>query len=72
MLYLETDTIPITDVMISIRLNYLHTLVGRLDDELTMKVNNALKECPIPGDWFQLVAKDKENVQLHMDHLKQI
>ena len=66
-LYLETASIPVNDVIAGRRLNYLHTLVSRPEDELTRKVYAAMKGSPSSGDWCELVAKDKENFKIHMD-----
>ena len=66
-LYLETASIPVNDVISGRRMNYLHTLLSRSENELTRKVYTAMKENPSPGDWCELVGKDKENLKLHMD-----
>ena len=53
---------------------YLQTLVKRSDEELTSRVFTAMKSDPKPGDWCEMVQKDFENINLHINeiHIKQM
>ena len=67
LLFLETSSTPIDFVLTSRRLNYLHTLLNRSDNELTKKIYMAQKKLPIKGDWAQKVWEDMEKVQLGIE-----
>ena len=74
MLYLETATLQIPQIITLRRLMYLQTLVKRSDEELTSRVFTAMKSDPKPGDWCEMVQKDFENINLHINeiHIKQM
>ena len=65
-LYLESGAIPIRYVIKSRRLNYLHHIMTRSDNELISRVYNAQKLKPIKDDWYLTVQKDKDDIQLLM------
>ena len=65
-LYLETSTTPLNSILKSRRINYLHTILGRSDLELTRKIYNAQKQDPIKGDWVTLVKEDLKLVNIHL------
>ena len=67
LLFLETSSTPIDFVLTSRRLNYLHTLLNRSDNELTKKIYKAQQKLPIKGDWAQKVWADMEKVQLGIE-----
>ena len=67
MLYLETNTIPLDFILASRRINYLHNIVSKTDDELTKRVYEQQKKDPCKGDWCELVEKDMDMVNLDMD-----
>ena len=58
---LETNTIPLDFILASCRLNYLHNIFSRTDDELTKRVYEQQKKDPCKGDWCELVEKDMDN-----------
>ena len=74
MLYLETATLQIPQIITSRRLMYLQTIVQRSDEELTKRVYTAMKTDPITGDWCELIQKDFDNINLHIseEHIRQM
>ena len=66
-LFLETSAIPINFVLTSRRLNYLHIILNRSDEELTKQIYTAQKLDPIKGDWAQNVGEDMKKVDLNME-----
>ena len=67
LLFLETSSTPIGFVLTSRRLNYLHTLLNRSDNELTKKIYMAQIKVPKKGDWAQKVWEDMEQFQLGIE-----
>ena len=57
-LHLETATIPIKYIIASRRLNYLHNILKRKDDEVLKKVYLEQKQNPLEGDFARLVEND--------------
>ena len=70
-LYLETGTLPITQIITSRRLNYLKHILDKNENELIKRIYNEQKEDPIKGDWFKLVQTDLESIDPNLDE-KQI
>ena len=58
MLYLESGATPIKFVLTSRRMNFLHTILKREDEELTKRVLKAQITNPCPGDFIKLVEED--------------
>ena len=54
-LHLETGTVPIRFVMASRRINYLHNILTKNENELILKVYQAQKRRNSKGDWCNLV-----------------
>ena len=65
-LYLETGALPISNVIISRRLNYLKHILDRADGELIKRVYLEQKENPTKGDWIELVKADIEKTELKL------
>ena len=63
-LYLETASVPLTEIMRTRRLIYLQTILKRPDSELTRKVFDAMRTDPIPDDWCLLVDNDFKEINL--------
>ena len=61
-LHLETGTKPIRFIIASRRLNYLHNILKKGDNELIKRVYEAQKMSPSKGDWIELVKNDFEIV----------
>ena len=59
-LYLETGQVPVRYLLACRRLLYLQTILQRDSDELIHKVYIAQKAAPSPGDFCQLVDKDRQ------------
>ena len=57
-LHLETGTIPIKFIISSRRLNFLHNILKRNENETIVRVLNAQKENPINGDFIKLIKQD--------------
>ena len=57
-LHLETGTLPLKYIIASRRLNYLHNILRRKEDDLLLKVFNAQKEDPLDGDFVKLIEND--------------
>jgi hypothetical protein len=66
-LYLETGAIPLSFIISSRRLNYLHTIVTREDEELTKRVYLAQKSNPSPGDFVKLIENDFKTIGEEMN-----
>ena len=66
-LFLETSTIPIDIILKSRRLNYLHIILNRSDNEVTKQIYAAQKSDPIKGDWAHIVGEDIEKVHLDIE-----
>ena len=61
--FLETGQIPITYIWASRRLNYLHTILKRNQNEITRKVYEAQKLDYKKGDFVQQIEDDKEMIK---------
>ena len=57
-LNLETNTLPISNVITIKRLSYSHTILNRQDSEIVKKVYNLQKKNHSKGDWVKLVYSD--------------
>ena len=66
-LYLETGSIPLSYIISSRRLNYLHTIVTRDDEELTKRVYLTQKQNPSPGDFVKLIEEDFKTIGEEMN-----
>jgi hypothetical protein len=66
MLYLETATIPIEYIIASRRINYLHTVVSRDNNELVRRVYDAQRKNPSKGDWCDMVNEDMNMIGLRV------
>ena len=66
LLYLETSSLPIEYIFTSRRLNYLHNILTKKEDEIVKCVYNAQKLNPIKVDWCILVQHDMELVTINM------
>ena len=64
--YLETSSIPIEFILASRRLNYLHNVLTKNENELVKSVFLAQKINPNKGDWCLLVEKDMKLVNIKM------
>ena len=53
--YLETGAIPIKQIIMSRRLNYLQTILKRPQNEILRKVYEVQKTNPVKGDWVELI-----------------
>ena len=58
MLYLETGVLPISAVISVRRMNYLHTLLQRHDEEISKQIYQRQLTNPYPGDWAKLILAD--------------
>ena len=61
-LYLEMGALPISNVLISRRLNYLKHILDRPDKELIKRVYQEQKENPTKGDWTEWVKADIKKI----------
>ena len=66
-LYLETGTKPIRFIIASRRLNYLHNIIMKPQNELIKRVYEVQKHNPSRGDWIELVKKDFQLIGLQFD-----
>ena len=57
-LHLETGTMPIRFIIASRRLNYLHNIMSRKENDLVLRVFNAQSESPLDGDFIKLIQTD--------------
>ena len=58
LLYLETGCIPLKDIIKCRRINYLHDILTRNEDELISRFFKAQLRNPSRGDWCEIVKKD--------------
>ena len=66
-MYLETNTLPIEFILASRRINYLHNILSKKNDELIKRIYQAQKKDPCKGDWCELVQSDMDIVEINMD-----
>lgn len=66
LLYLETGTIPVEFVITSRRVNYLHNILRRDDEELVARVYSVQKRKQGKGDWSSIIKQDMEVIELKM------
>ena len=66
LLYLETSSIPLEFILASRRLNYLHNVLTKNENELVKSVFFAQQINPNKGDWCLLVEKDMKLVNIKM------
>ena len=73
-LYLETGALPISFIISSRRLNYLHTILNRNSCELLNRVYCAQRDNPSPGDFVELIKKDFDTIEetFSEPHIKQM
>ena len=64
MLYLETGCLPISSILVSRRLLYLHTILNEDKSSLVFKVFNAQLANPDKGDWVLEVLKNLEEYEI--------
>ena len=57
-LYLETGSIPISNIISSRRMMYLRTLLRREEEELTLRILREQQKNTSPGDFAELVKDD--------------
>ena len=57
-LHLETATIPISFIIASRRLNFLHNILKRNKEEVLQRVFYAQKANPLSGDFVKLIEDD--------------
>ena len=57
-LHLESGTLPIKFIITSRRLNYLHNIITRKNDDLISRIFKAQCESPLEGDFIKLIEKD--------------
>ena len=69
-LYLESGAIPIRFIISSRRILFLHTILQRSNEELTKKVYEAQKSNPTKGDFYELVTKDLNILDITEDYIK--
>ena len=67
MLYLETASLPIPQIITTRRLMYHQEILKRPPSELVKRVFQAMKDDPTPGDWCELVSNDFESINMHID-----
>ena len=63
-LHLETATIPIRYIIASRRINYLHNILTRNENEVVSRVYFAQKAKPLQGDFVKLVESDLQLINL--------
>ena len=69
-LYLESGAIPIRFIISSRRILFLHTILQRSNEELTKKVYEAQKSNPTKGDFYELVKKDLNVLNITENYIK--
>ena len=65
-MFLETGCLPIPYVISVRRLCYLQTILKRHTSEVTRRVYDSQRENPHPGEWCELVDRDKKMINLHL------
>ena len=68
MLYLETGTIPLRFIIKNRRVNYLHHILTRNENELIYKFFKAQERLPVKHDWVNSVRKDFEELKIDITH----
>ena len=58
LLYLETGCIPLNEIIKCRRINYLHDLLKRNENELVVRFFKAQLRNPSKGDWTEIVKAD--------------
>ena len=66
-LFLETGATPLLYIISNRRLNYLHTILTRNDQELIKRIYKTQKENPSPGDFVELIKNDFEMIEMNLD-----
>ena len=69
MLYLESGAIPIRFVLASRRVNYYVNIMKRNDSELTKRIVKEQVQNPLEGDFFSLVKKDCQSLDIPLQRL---
>ena len=62
-LFLETGAIPVRFILTSRRLIYLQTILKRPETELIRRIYNMQVEDPSPGEFVELVKRDRELIE---------
>ena len=66
LLYLETSSIPIEFILASRRLNYLHNVLTKDENEIVKCVYFAQKVNQNKGEWCVLIEEDMELVNINL------
>ena len=66
-MYLETGATPLSFIILNRRINYLHTILTRDDNELIKRVYKTQKSNPSSGDFVKLVESDLETIGEEFD-----
>ena len=74
LLYLETGSIPLMDILKCRRINYLHYILNSDSSEMLYKVFISQIRNPTKGDWPQIVKKDLAdfNITFSFEEIKKI
>ena len=65
LLYLETGSIPLMNILKCRRINYLHYILNSSPNEILYKVFVAQMRNPTKGDWPQIVKKDLTDLNIN-------
>jgi hypothetical protein len=65
--YLETGSLMLRHIIRINRVMYLHHILGLERDEMVRKIYEKQKEAPLKGDWFKLIQKDFEFMEIDLD-----
>ena len=66
-LYLETKAQPLTHIISTRRIMYLHHILQKQETELVKRVYKAQKESPTKGDFVKLVEMDLKMIDVKFD-----
>ena len=64
LIYLETGCIPLSIIIKCRRVNFLHYLLTRKEDELIFKFFKAQLRNPSKGDWTEIIQKDLIDLEI--------
>ena len=65
--YLETGSLMIRHILTYLRLLYHHHILSRNENETLNKIYHKQKELQTRGDWYQLIKKDFEFIELDIN-----
>ena len=71
-LYLEVGATPIRWIVAQRRINFLHHIMCKENNELVKKVFKAQKEYPTSGDFVKLVEQDMEDLNITYTQIQNI